>query len=312
MPNTVVVAADVDAAFFELARKDDRLVVIHQPSYDEPSLVAAVRDADVLVTRYHNPVTRRVLESAPALRAVVQGTSGLDNIDLEAARVLGIEVIGIPGENANAVAEIVVGTMIVLTRTLPAYDRMVRSGRWQRDDCARRRELRSHRIGIIGLGRVGGRLAYLLRGFGCEPRAYDPYLPEAIVRERGAEKIDSLDVLLRESDIVTLHVPLTDETRRMIDERALALLPPGAIVINSCRGAVVDLDALLARLAAGALGGVALDVYEDEPPSRVAWPDDPRLLLTPHIAGCSRESKASIGRLLYARTCEACGVDPLG
>lgn len=264
-----------------------------------------VGDAEVLVTRAHNQVTRRVIESAGALRFIAQGTSGLDNIDAEAAEERGIVIIGIPGENANAVAELVIGHFVSLTRTVGLYDRMMRSGGWSRGDCATRRELRGFRLGIVGLGRVGGRVARLAGSFGMVSRAYDPYISVETARKRGAELVPTLEELVTSSDILTLHVPLTAETTRMIDARVLDLLPRPAIVINTCRGPVLDLAEALSRLDGARLAGLALDVYNEEPPQGIAWPDTPRLIVTPHVAGCSYESKASIGRLLYEKICEA-------
>ena len=298
-------AADVDPAFHERAGVDERLEIRVQPAHSEAELAAAIGDAEVLVTRAHNQVTRRVIDSGKALRVIAQGTSGLDNIDATAAEERGVRIVGIPGENANAVAELVIGFMISLTRTVGSYDRMMREGGWSRGDCATRRELRGYRLGIVGLGRVGGRLAKLAGGFGMAPRAYDPYISMETALERGAPLVPTLDELVTSSDILTLHVPLTSETNRMIDGAVLDRLPRYAIVINTCRGPVVDLHDALARLDGERLAGFAVDVYDEEPPKGITWPDDPRLILTPHIAGCSRESKASIGRILYEKICEA-------
>jgi phosphoglycerate dehydrogenase-like enzyme len=301
MRTRVFVAADVDAAFFECAARDPRLEVRVEPAYDSASLAKAVGDCQVLVTRFHNEVTREVIAAATELRLIVQGTSGLDNIDEAAAANRRISIIGIPGENANAVAELVIGHMLALTRTVPLYGRMVRDGRWSRGDCASRKELRGHRLGIVGLGRVGTRVARLAAAFGVAPRACDPYIGDDDFRERGAARALTLDALLKESDIVTLHVPLTEETRGMIGAAELDRLPAGAVAINTSRGPVLDLEAALARLASGRLAGLALDVFDQEPPRGLAWPDHPGLILTPHVAGCSAESKASIGRLIYER-----------
>ncbi|HEY5609703.1 MAG TPA: NAD(P)-dependent oxidoreductase [Thermoanaerobaculia bacterium] len=294
----LLIAAEVDRTLLDRVRGDARFDVVHSPTADETSLAATVGEAEILVTRYHNKVTSRVLDAATRLELIIQGTSGLDNIDLDAAARRGIRVLGLPGENANAVAELVIGHMIALTRTVPAYDAMMRAGVWQREDCATRRELRGYCAGIVGLGRVGGRVAHLARAFGVEVHAYDPYVAAA---DRA-----TLDELLASSEILTLHVPLTDETRRMIGARELDRLPRGAFVINTSRGEVLDAAALLDRLASGHLAGAALDVYDEEPPRGVVWPEDRRLILTPHIAGCSAESKASIGRLIYERICEFC------
>jgi phosphoglycerate dehydrogenase-like enzyme len=305
----VLIAADVDRELLERIGRDARFDVEYRPMRSEEELLESVGATEVLVTRHHNKITPAVLDAAPRLRAIVQGTSGLDNID-PAAASRGVEILGLPGENANAVAELAIGLMISLTRTVPAYDRMVRTGSWHRDDCSSRRELRGHRLGIVGIGRVGGRVARLAGGFGMESFAYDPYLDAGEIAKRGSAKVDTLETLIERSDILTLHVPLTDETRGMIGPSELASLTRGAFLINTARGEILDRSAAIAALLEDRLGGIAMDVYGDEPPGD-AWPDDPRLILTPHIAGCTREAKASIGRATYAKICELYGFEPL-
>lgn len=296
-PKKLLVAADVDRIFLERARADARYEVVHHPVRTEDELAEIVGDAEILVTRAYNKVTRRVLERAPRLELIAQGTSGTDNIDDAFARERGIAIVSLPGENANAVAELVLGFMISLTRTVPFYSREVVAGRWHRDDCATRHELRHYRLGIVGLGQVGMRVARLARAFGVAPRAYDPYITELELEQRGATCVSSLASLVESSDILTLHVPLTNETRHMIDIRSM---PRGSFLINASRGEVLDQRAALAALEDGHLGGLALDVFDPEPPVS-SLPDDPRLIFTPHIAGCSFECKVAIGALLYER-----------
>jgi D-3-phosphoglycerate dehydrogenase len=296
----LLVAASVDASFLRHIEMDARFAVTVRDCRDENALIVAAGDCEVLVTRHYNRVSRRVLESAPRLRLIAQGTSGIDNIDVEAAQERGVEIVHLPGENANAVAELVIGQMIALTRTIPLYGAEMRRGQWQRDDCHSRHELRHHPLGLVGLGQVGRLVARYARTFGMPVSAFDPYLANADFGERGARRIDSLETLLRESAIVSLHVPLTPETRGLLGAPQLALLPAGAFVINASRGEVLDLPAALARLEQRLLGGLALDVYDPEPPS-ISWPDDPRLILTPHIAGCTHEAKSAIGEKLYER-----------
>lgn len=295
----VFVAAQVDPVLIEKLRADPRFELDYHPVNNELSLIKRLGGVEVLVTRYHNRITARVVDSASELRLIVQGTSGIDNIDLAAAERKKVRVIAIPGENANAVVEWVVGVMVSLTRTLPYYTRQMREGIWERDDCATRRELRSYRLGIIGIGRVGSRVAKMARTFGMQPVAYDPYVSGKEAARRGASKIESYEELLSQCDIVTFHVPLTEETTRMMASPQLEMLPEGAILINASRGPVVDQAAVLHALQSNRLGGAALDVFDQEPPGGLEWPDDPRLILTPHIAGCSRESKASIAGMIY-------------
>jgi len=298
----LLIAADVDRSLLARAHADGRFAIIDRPVKSEEELEAIAGDCEILVTRSYNRVSKRVIDAAPKLELIAQGTSGTDNIDMEAARARGIAVINMPGENANAVAELVIAFMIALTRTVPAYDREIRAGVWGRDDCATRHELRHHRLGIVGLGQVGMRVARLAGVFGMSVAAYDPYISDDDFAQRGAVRVASLDALLRASDIVTLHVPYTAETRAMIGPNEIASMPRGAIVINAARGEVLDVDAALDALSRNVLGGLALDVYDPEPPTRT-WPDDPRLILTPHIAGCTTEAKSAIGAKLYEKIC---------
>jgi D-3-phosphoglycerate dehydrogenase len=300
MKKRLLIAADVDRSLLTRAHEDGRFEIIDRPVKSEEELAGIVGDCEILVTRSYNRVSERVLDAAPRLELLAQGTSGTDNIDMESARRRGITVINMPGENANAVAELVIGFLIALTRTVPAYDRGMRTGRWDRDDCATRHELRHHRLGIVGLGQVGMRVSRLAAAFGMQVTAFDPYISDDDFRQRGAARATSLDALLRNSDIITLHVPFTPETRGMIGREQIALLPPGAIVINAARGEILDVDAAIEALARNAISGLALDVYDPEPPVR-SWPDDPRLILTPHIAGCTTEAKSAIGAKLYEK-----------
>jgi phosphoglycerate dehydrogenase-like enzyme len=298
----LLIAADVDRSLLTRAHADGRFEIIDRPVKSEEELEAIVGDCEILVTRSYNRVSQRVIDAAPKLELIAQGTSGTDNIHRAAAEARGIAVLNMPGENANAVAELVIGHMIALTRTVPAYDRGMRARVWGRDDCASRHELRHHRLGIVGLGQVGMRVARLAGAFGMGVSAFDPYITDNDFVHRGAVRVASLEALRRISDILTLHVPYTPETHAMIGANELASLPAGAIVINAARGEVLVVDAALDALARNVLGGLALDVYDPEPPTRT-WPDDPRLILTPHIAGCTAEAKSAIGAKLYEKIC---------
>ena len=288
----LVIAADVDRSFLEKAAADGRFDVADRPVKTEDELLRVVGDAQILVTRSYNRVTRRVIDAAPRLELIAQGTSGTDNIDHAAARERGIAIVSMPGENANAVAELVIGYILAMTRTIPFYTRAMARGEWPRDDCATRHEMRHYRLGIVGLGQVGSRVARLAGAFGMVPQAYDPYVAEATA--------PSLAALLESSDILTLHVPLTEETRGMIGANEIASMPRGSFLINAARGEVLDQRAALRALADDHLGGLALDVFDPEPPEG-GFPDDPRLILTPHVGGCSYECKTAIGARLYEK-----------
>jgi phosphoglycerate dehydrogenase-like enzyme len=294
------VAADVDHLLIERARTDGRFDVRVDPVRTEDELARTVGDAEVLITRAYNRVSRRVLEAGPRLELIAQGTSGIDNIDVEAARERDIAIVNLPGENANAVAELVIGFALALTRTVPFYTRDVAAGRWSRDDCATRHEMGFYRLGVVGLGEVGRRVARLAGSFGMTVIAHDPYLEVDEFARRSALRAESLGALLAQSDIVTLHVPLTAETRGMIGGAEIEGMRKGSFLINAARGEVMNFDAALAALERHHLGGLAADVFHPEPPGRT-FPDHPRLILTPHIAGCTHECKLAIGERLFEK-----------
>lgn len=282
---------------------DPRCDVVVDPVSSEGDLAKVASAAHVLVTRTINRVTRKVLESAPELMAVAQATSGIDNIDVGAARERGVAVLHLPGINANAVAELVIGFMLSLTRTVPLYTRQVRDGVWQREDCTTRHDLGHYSLGLVGLGHAGTAVARLARAFGMTVRAFDPYLAASDFAERHATRCASLDELVASSDIVSLHVPLTAETQRLVGGREIGMMRSGTLLINAARGEVLDADAALQALERNHLGGLALDVFDPEPPGR-SFPGDPRLILTPHIAGCTYECRTDSGERLYARIAE--------
>lgn len=292
MPKRFLIAATVEPELVARLQADPRFDVVVRPVTSEDELVDAIAGAHVLMTRAFVRVTRRVIDSAPELELIAQASAGTDNIDTAAAADRGITVINLPGVNANAVAEMVIGITISLTRTLPLYTQEVRGGRWHRDDSTTRHELHHYRLGIIGLGRVGAIVSRLASAFGMPVEAYDPYISDDDFEERGAIRMHSLEELLDTSDIVTLHVPLTDETRRMIGVREIATLRRGSFLINAARGEVLDQRAALDALASGHLAGLALDVFDPEPPL-APFPDDPRLILTPHVGGGTWEAKAA-------------------
>lgn len=297
MLKTLLIAAQVDRSLIERVRADAAFHLVEAPVTGEEELLRVVEHAEVLVTRAYNRVTRRVIEAAPRLELIAQATSGIDNIDTAAAAERGITIINLPGVNAGAVAELVIGFMISMTRTVPFYTREVAQGRWYRDDCSSRHEMRHYRLGIVGLGNVGRRVARLAAAFEMRVSAWDPYITAEDFAARGAEPVRSFADLVAQSDILTLHVPLTSETRRMVAAREIAAMPPRSFLINAARGEVLDQDAALAALQSGQLAGLALDVFDPEPPG--ALPDDPRLITTPHVGGCTHECRSALGSRLY-------------
>lgn len=300
MRKKLLIAAEIGPELINRAREDGRFDIRIEPVRTEEELAAIVGEAEVLVTRAYNRVSRRVIERAGRLEMIAQATSGIDNIDAGAALERGIAIVNLRGENANAVAELVVGIILSLTRTIPFYTREVAAGRWPREDCATRHEMAHFRLGIVGLGEVGRRVSRLAAAFSMSVAAYDPYITDDDFRERGAARAGSLGDILVESDIVSLHVPLTAETRGMIGADEVARMRRGAILINAARGEVLDQRAALEALKSNHLAGLSLDVFPVEPPN-TTFPDDPRLILTPHIAGCTHECHAVRGEKLFEK-----------
>jgi len=271
--------------------------VLYDPKLvDDPArLAAAVRDARALIVRNRTQVRGALLEAATQLQVVGRLGVGLDNIDVTACEARGIAVYPATGANDLSVAEYVITAALMLLRRAWFASARVAAGEWPRTELMGR-ELSGKRLGLVGYGaiaRVTGRMA---RGLGMSVAAYDPLLPADHAAWADASP-QPLPELLATSDVVSLHVPLTDATRNMIDAGALAGMRRGAILVNAARGGIVDEAALCAALRSGHLGGAALDVFAREPvdaASGASFVGVPNLILTPHIAGVTDESNVRV------------------
>ena len=287
----------------------DALAGQHNTIYDPglvdraPALMAAIVDADALIVRNRTQVNLALLAAAPKLRVVGRLGVGLDNIDVVACAKRGIEVIPATGANALAVAEYVIATAMLMLRGAYAASAEVAGGEWPRTRLSNGREIAGKALGVVGLGGIGRLTATLARGLGMRVVGCDPDLPpsSAVWAEEGVVCAE-LDAVLRDADVVTLHVPATPRTRHLIDASRLAGMKPDAVLINTSRGGVVDEAALAAALRAGKLAGAALDVFELEPLlAGSPLTNCPNLILTPHIAGVTRESNARVSTMIAAR-----------
>lgn len=291
IPLVVAFAAPPDPGVRESveARTDARALVF--PSLRGPALAEAAAAGDVLVVRSWQRVTADVLDAgAGRLRAVVQASAGLDNIDAAAAAARGIEVVGVDPGNATAVAELTLMSLIALLRDIRGHWARTTTAHWPDREVLADREARGKTLGLVGLGRVGTRVARRAAAFEMDVVAYDPYLPDDAFPARSARRAATLDDLLAAADALSLHCPLTEETRGMIGARELAALRPGSVVVNTARGEVLDLAALVRALDDGHLAGAAVDVWPAEPPPRGGPLLHPRILPTPHLAGHTAES----------------------
>jgi D-3-phosphoglycerate dehydrogenase len=228
---------------------------------DEEALIAGLAGVWGVIAGSET-YTARVLSALPDLRIVARCGVGFDAVDLEAATAHGIAVTTTPDANSEGVADLALALMLACLRRIVPTDRGARGGAWRRAVLSG--DLAGATVGIVGLGRVGRRVALRLRGFDCRLLAFEPFPDLDFCREHGVELVE-LDALLREADVVTVHVPLTDGTRRLLGARELELLKPSAVVVNTSRGTVFDEAALVEALASGRIAGAGLDVYEREP-----------------------------------------------
>ncbi len=259
-------------------------------------LVAALASADGLIVRSETRVDRELLAAGPHLSVVARAGVGVDAIDVDAATDAGIIVLNTPGANTLAATEQTFALMLSLARRTPQAVQQLRDGIWDRKRLIGT-ELYGKTLGIVGLGRIGGNVATRAKAFGMTVLAHDRYVTSARADAFDARLVE-LDVLLRESDVVTLHVPLTPQTLGMIDAAALRMLRPHAHVINCARGGVIVERDLLDALDAGVLAGAALDVVSEEPPPRdgtgAALHRHPKVIATPHLGGSTHEALARI------------------
>ncbi|WP_456366638.1 hydroxyacid dehydrogenase [Thermococcus sp.] len=268
--------------------------VVYEEYPDEKKLVELVKDVDAIIVRSKPKVTKRVIESAPKLKVIARAGVGLDNIDLDAAKERGIKVVNSPAASSRSVAELAIALIFNVARKIAFADRKMREGVWAKKQCMGT-ELEGKTLGIVGFGRIGYQIAKIAKALGMNVLLYDPYPNEERAKEVGGKFVD-LETLLRESDVVTLHVPLVEATYHMINEERLKLMKKTAILINAARGAVVDTKALVKALAEGWIAGAGLDVYEEEPlPKDHPLTKFDNVVLTPHIGASTVEAQMRAG-----------------
>jgi D-3-phosphoglycerate dehydrogenase len=282
---------------------------VKEAAGSEEEVIAAGRDAEVIVTQLA-PITRKVLSSLGDLKLVVVTRGGPVNVNVQAATECGVIVANAPGRNAPAAAEYALGLMLAAMKRIPDAHTSLRGGEWRGDFYAYEKngvELEGATTGLVGFGTIGSRVAKVLGAFGAKVLVYDPFVDDSKVEEVGGRKAD-LDRLLEGSRVVSLHARLTDETRGMIGAEQIAQMPEGSVLVNTARGGLLDYEALCDALESGRLGAAALDVYDEEPPPKGSRLFEvPNLVLSPHIAGATRETAhraakiaaAEVGR--YAR-----------
>lgn len=284
--------------------------IIYDPSLvDEPDrLRPLLRPAHALIVRNRTQVRAEVIEAAPSLKVVGRLGVGLDNIDMKACAARGIEVIPATGANAAAVAEYVIATTLILLRGAYGATTDVLEGGWPRARLVGG-EAQGRTLGLLGLGTIAREVAQRARALGMKVIAHDPMLPadDLAWSAHGVAGVD-FGRLLSDSDVLSLHVPLAESTRNLIGSAALARMKPGAVLINTARGGIVDETAMASALKEGLLGGAALDVFAEEPLSAGSpLADAPNLIATPHIAGVTVESNRRVSAMIAEKVLAALG-----
>ena len=289
----ILVADPLDDAGLDVLRRHDGIELDLRSGLDGEPLRTALSEVDGVIVRSGTELTAEVLAGQPRLRAIVRAGVGVDNIDLEAATRAGVVVMNTPAGNTTSTAEHSIAMLMALTRNIAPAAASLRKGEWARNRFVGT-QLAGKTLGVVGLGRVG--LAVCQRALGLQMRVigFDPFLSNERAAEFGVELYQDLDAILPECDFLTVHTPLTEQTRGLIDARRLAAMKPGVRIVNCARGGIVDETALADALTSGHVGGAAIDVFEHEPPGDHPLLADPRVLATPHLGASTEEAQESV------------------
>ena len=288
----IVLAEKVSPATLAVFQQEPGWNVV-TPDQIKKGLAAELADADALVVRSAVQVDAKLLESAPKLRVIGRAGVGVDNIDTPAATHRGIVVMNTPGANAVAVAELTLGLMVSMARSVPRANATMHQGKWEKKSL-QGRELRGKTLGIVGLGRVGLEVARRAKAFGMNLIGYDPFIAPVIARENDVTLVP-IDEIFKESDYLTLHVGLTTQTEGLINATSLAIMKKGIRIVNCARGELIVEQALVDALKSGQVAGAALDVFHSEPLKDSAFFNLDNVILSPHIAGSTDEAQEAIG-----------------
>ena len=288
----IVLAETVSPATLAVFQQEPGWQIV-TPDQIKNGLAAELADADALVVRSAVQADAKLLESAPKLRVIGRAGVGVDNIDTDAATHRGIVVMNTPGANAVAVAELTLGLMISLARSIPRANSTMHAGKWDKKTL-QGQELRGKTLGIVGLGRIGLEVARRAASFGMEIIGYDPFVAPVIARENNVTLVP-IDDIFKESDYLTLHVGLTTQTEGLINPTSIKIMKKGIRIINCARGELIVEQALADAIKSGHVGGAALDVFRQEPLKESPFYNLDNVILSPHIAGATDEAQEAIG-----------------
>ena len=301
--NSALICDKVDPILNKIL-SDNGIEVTYEPEITPEALLESVADCTIIVVRSRTKVTSEVIERAKSCKIVARVGVGLDNIDTEACKARDIRVLNAVEGAMNAVAELVLALMLSMARQIPRADAALREGRWLKKELVGS-ELRGKYLGIVGMGNIGKRLARLARSLNMNIIGYDVVPIDAeLSREVGLMKAD-LDTLFQSSDYVSLHVPLLDSTKNLVDARRLAMMKPTARLINTSRGGIVDEDALYDAVSSGKLAGAALDVFDVEPATSSRLRELEQVVLTPHMGAQTAEAQGLAANVIGEKIVQA-------
>ena len=264
--------------------------VVVQTDITPDELAETIHEYDGIVVRSRTKLTKEIIDRADNLKIIARAGVGVDNIDLDAATEKGIMVVNSPESTSITVAEHTMGLLLALARKLTIADKSVKEGKWEKKRFMGL-ELRNKTLGVIGMGRIGSQVVNRCKAFEMDAIVYDPYLPEDVAKQMGVVLTD-LETVLKNADFITIHVPLTPETKHLISDNEFEIMKEEAFIANCARGGIIDEDALYTALSENKIGGAALDVYEDEPPAEDCKLFElDNIVLTPHIAASTKEAQ---------------------
>src|ERR1700730_41455 len=291
----VLIADSISPRAAEELERDSALEVVTKTGRSESEIILMIPEFNAIIVRSETKVTAKILNAGTRLRVVGRAGVGVDNVDVDAATRRGIVVLNAPGGNTVSTAEHAFSLLLSVARKIPQADASVREKNWNRKNFEGV-ELYNKTLGVIGMGRIGSELSRRAIAFGMRVMAYDPYLSAARARSLQVELVEELDDLLANADFISLHTPLTNETRHLLDTARMSKTKPGVRIINCARGGLIDEEALASALQDRHIAAAALDVFEIEPlPEDSALRSAPNLILTPHLGASTTEAQESVG-----------------
>ncbi|KID12285.1 hydroxyacid dehydrogenase, partial [Rhodobacteraceae bacterium PD-2] len=297
MSKTILVTGpDLDPSAAQLVA-DHGYETVHTPAYADSAVISEFLQktrAEGIVSRMGR-LDAGVMDTAPQLRVISKHGVGVDNIDIQAAADRGIPVLVATGANAISVAEHAIALLLATAKRILPLDAGLRAGRWEKPGFSGH-EIAGSTLGLIGMGAIAQATGRMAKGLGLRLVGYDPYAPDSVFDELGVTRCSTVEEMLPQSNFVSLHCPLTDQTRGLLNAASIAQMPEGAYVINTARGGLIDEPALVAAIRSGHLAGAGLDTFASEPPAADhPFFDVPEIVLTPHIGGVTRQAGARVG-----------------